>query len=74
LRTSRKKAGADKPLESPRAACYKRSMSNDSEPQKDGLDWLPMWATWLLATGIGVYIVALNILAIMTVFFPKSSG
>jgi hypothetical protein len=49
-------------------------MSEDKEPQKDGLDWLPMWATWLLAAGIGVYIVALNILAIMTVFFPKSSG
>ena len=61
-------------LESPRAACYNPGMSEDPKPQKDGLDWLPMWATWLLAAGIGAYIVALNILAIMTVFFPKSSG
>ncbi len=49
-------------------------MSEDPKPQKDSLDWLPMWATWLLAAGIGVYIVALNILAIVTVFFPKNSG
>jgi hypothetical protein len=61
-------------LESSRAACYNRGMSEDQKPPKDGLDWLPMWATWLLAAGIGVYIVALNILAIVTVFFPKSSG